>query len=219
MKVKTTAARATPSSSRPEIRDVVKMARLLEPAHEAFLREDIAALKSLKRRGQALARLFRKNLERLVSECLAEKSLDCARRAQPYLGAWHNLKMIAVNISNLCDDFQIKIVEKIEFSHLALDHCRRLLVLADRIFQGLAEDAENGNGRNSEKTTFSCRQLIRLADHYQAEHEERLLMGICSPRAYSIFSNMLEALGSIGRYLLRLNNILNQPEIIERRQG
>lgn len=194
----------------PEFRELEKMAAILGPAQNAFSGTDIRSLKTIKRRSQSMARSLKGKIDKLLAKCLSETKPDRAIHAQPVLGAWHNLKMIAINISNLCDDFQIKLVEKIDFSRLAEKQYRSLWSSIDQIFRRLAEETINAEGNHSMWISISCQRLLNLIDHYEAEHEERLLLGICPPRACSIFFNMLDSLRAIVRYLARLNTVINQ---------
>ena len=139
--------------------------------------------------------------EQLLELCLNKPSRNDMEQIRPALNELHNLRMISRKFATFMEELKIRIAENIMFSDRAYGQLDYLWQSVAELFQLVIELSPSGSEEEREKITSRCRQLSRLMNQYDIEHEERLIRGICPIKASSMYLNMLDSIRGIVRCL------------------
>ncbi len=182
-------------------KEITKITRLLEQmfetTQEGFMKNELEPLKEVLRKEESVNELERQ----IVASCVQLSESGLLASDQKRLTSLMEVIGDLERIGDLCEDIvervEIKIWEKLYFSDEAVKEYGELyskvrLVLG-QVLEGLAE----ANERLAQKGIESAKQIPRLVERFKRSHTERLIKGICTPRAANFFVDMLEFMGQI----------------------
>ena len=99
----------------------------------------------------------------------------------------------------------------IPFSERAVTEVRELFDRALELVNGVAAAIRTGDASCLHRTRAAGEEFQTRSDQVALAHQERLLQGVCAPRASSIFLSMLDAFREIERYTRRVSRDLEKP--------
>lgn len=168
----------------------------------AFIYNNVAPLTGIQEKIGDLKRLILSMTEKVVVQARDNPHL------RHYTTVPTSLIRIAENIEKLSELISTKVKEDILFSDRAISEITFLLQrLADIIRPAsdiiLAPNSILGNYiRESEAG------IVRRATDYATQHEERLIEGLCLPKASALYINILDAIKNIAWHCKEIANKL-----------
>ncbi len=158
-----------------------KSLEMLELIEDAFVKNKIA---SLDQAGE-LARDIQSKEDHLT-EALSKISASGgdARKILPVPG---HIEKIAYNLGRLSDGVRAKIKEGLLFSDKAIQETGTLFAKAKDILKKAGDAAVTSNALLSDTVKNDSEALVKMADTYATQHEDRLVTGECSPKTSSTY--------------------------------
>jgi Na+/phosphate symporter len=124
---------------------------------------------------------------------------------QKFLTVLPYLQMLGIEIGDLLGASTIKIDSSIPFTDKALKEIKDVILGTE----GLARDTKDflltKNPHLSQRIQSDLSKLYKMADDFSAEHQDRLIKGLCSPKASYIYLQMMESLKRTMRQLASLS--------------
>jgi Na+/phosphate symporter len=165
---------------RQEIQRMCQMAlEMLGSIREAFRRQDLQPLGPAERLGREIHRM--------------EKAL-IAR--DPLFVAMH-LERIGDNAELLCRAVRTMVQDGIPFSERAMREIDTLLDKVMELLECVRDVLPTGNRVLIRHVLAEGRRLEELAHAYGLEHQQRLIEGVCMPRASSLYLALLDDLRGV----------------------
>ena len=201
---------ATPSTKiTPDVfrAGVVEMCReaaeMLRLSRAAFLQPSSAQRQRIVELGQELHRR-EKRLTDQVSMQL--------REAPWSLGAVEQLAFLPAALERIGDSVealmrceQNLVREGLAYSELAISECMTLFGMAHELIERVATAIRTGDRAGLAAILERGQQFEAFADQVALRHQERLVRGVCVPRASSVFLAMLDSFREIERYTRRMS--------------
>lgn len=189
-------------------KELIKITTLLEQmfetTQEGFMENRLEPLKEVLKKEESVNELER----RIVASCVQLSKSGLSASGHRRLTSLMEIIGDLERIGDLCEDIvervEIKIWEKLYFSDEAIEEYGELygkvkLVLG-QVFEGLAEADEE----SAKIGIKSAKEIPRLVERFKRAHSERLIKGICTPRAANFFVDMLEFMEQISFHAVRI---------------
>ncbi len=126
---------------------------------------------------------------------------------QKFLAALPSLQMLGIEIGDLLGASTIKVDSNIPFTDKALKEIKDVILGT----QGLARDTKDffltKNPHLGQQIQSDLSKLYKMADDFSAEHQDRLIKGLCSPKASYLY---LQMMGSLKRTMRQLASLLEK---------
>jgi len=189
-------------------KEITKMATLLEQmfetTQEGFMKNSLESLKGVLRKEESVNELERK----IVTSCAQLSKSGLSASGQKRLRSLMEVIGDLERIGDLCEDIvervEIKIWEKLYFSDEAVKEYGELYgkvkLVLEQVFEGLTE----ANEEVAKIGIKSAKEIPRLVERFKRAHSERLIKGICTPRAANFFMDMLEFMEQISSHAVRI---------------
>lgn len=189
-------------------KDIVKVTRLLEEmfetTQEGFMKNKLEPLKEVLRKEESVNELERQIVD-LIAQ-LSESGLLASdqKRLRSLMEVIGDLERIGDLCEDIVERVEIKIWEKLYFSDEAVKEYSELYskvkVVLEQVFEGLTE----ANEEMAKKGIKSAKEIPRLVEKFKRAHSERLIKGICTPRAANFFVDMLEFMEQTSSHAIRI---------------
>jgi len=183
--------------------------RMLQVTREVFLGTSGAGLEQVGTLGRDL-HLREKRLTDHVAIQLREYPWS--------LGTAENLVFLPIALERIGDSVETlaRCVQGmhrdgIPFSERAVTEVRELFDRALELIGGVTAAIRSGDVSSLHRTLAAGQEFQTRSDQVALAHQERLLQGVCAPRASSIFLSMLDAFREIERYTRRVSRDLEKP--------
>lgn len=198
-------------------KEITKITRLLEQmfetTQEGFMKNKLEPLKEVLRKEESVNELERKIvafITQLSKSGLSESDQKRLRSLAEVIGDLER-------IGDLCEDIvervEIKIWEKLYFSDEAVKEYGELYgkvkVTLEQVFKGLAEE----NRELAQRGIKGAKEIPALVERFKRAHSERLIKGICTPRAANFFVDMLEFMGQISNHAVGVAKKIRRKKI------
>ncbi len=128
---------------------------------------------------------------------LAEELTDKKERGMVelrFMALLPSIQKLGIEIGNLLRASGTKIESSIPFNDKALKELKEVIVGT----QNLARDAKDcfltKNPRLGQRMQSDLSALYKMADDFSVEHQDRLIRGLCSPKASYLYLQMMESL-------------------------
>jgi len=169
--------------------DVQTMSRraveMLTLVRDAFRRQDCAPLERADRLGQEIHRL-----EKALIAHAENVSADV-------LAVPMHLERVGDNIELLVRAVRVMVVESVPFSERAIREVETLFARALELLECVRDVLITGNHVLVRYVVEHGRGFENLTDDFARVHEQRLIEGVCMPRASSLYLAMLDDLKGV----------------------
>ncbi|HEY3278440.1 MAG TPA: hypothetical protein VGJ94_17625 [Syntrophorhabdaceae bacterium] len=169
---------------------------ILENARKGLVMEKGAMIE------ESIAR-FRELLKSRVAfseAIIAKKEKDEAEIR--YVSMITPLQVAALSIENVMEKMAIKVEAKIPFTPNALKELRSLQLLVYSQLTDAKDYVISGDPQLKENIRKSMEEIKRLAGEYELIHQERLIMGICMPKASYLYIDITDSLKRAARAMV-----------------
>jgi len=182
----------------------ILLEQMFETTQEGFVKNSLEPLKEVLRKEESINELERQ----IVASCAQLSKSGLLASDQKRLRSLMEVIGDLERIGDLCEDIvervEIKIWEKLYFSDEAVKEYGKLYskvkVVLEQVFEGLTE----ANEEIAKIGIKSAKEIPGLVERFKRAHSERLIKGICTPRAANFFVDMLEFMEQISSHAIRI---------------
>ena len=118
-------------------------------------------------------------------------------RVKPYLSIASSLGRLTYNIQGILDRVRGKSENHILFSDQAVKEVSGLFQEAIRLLENLPNLLTTESKSLAQRIGEEGRSMLRIADAYSEDHEERLIDGICVPEHSPLYLSIIESLKGV----------------------
>jgi Na+/phosphate symporter len=169
--------------------------RMLRRVRDGFVHFDVAPLQEVARTAQAVHRQERALIDLMVKRA-ATVNLRVDKEDEAVFLPMH-LDRIVSNIEMLAADAERVVREGALFTDRATREIKGLLDGVIQVSEDLYDALRTGNRTLVRSILDGGRECEARAHEYALQHEQRLIEGVCQPRASSIYLAMLDHLRGI----------------------
>lgn len=127
-----------------------------------------------------------------------------ASEVRPCMGAVSELKLIGGCIEDFCEAAAAKIREGLLFSDDAFKDIEALHAAVDSVLHGAVRAVGGVKRGLPPEVEEKGRAVEMMIKKFSAEHEKRLMSGVCDIKSSAIFLDILDALGCIAGHAVAL---------------
>ncbi len=150
----------------------------------------------------------RKNISDLT-RVLIEKSSAAPgggrEGVKPYLSMASIFERMTYNMEGMIDRMRTMLKEGILFSDRAVKEVNDIFQVAMDLLESLPDLIRTRNKLLAQHIGEQVRSILKIANGFSEEHEERLIQGICMPKSSPIYLGLLESLKGIIVHILEVS--------------
>ena len=182
------------------------LGRMLEQSFYAFRKPTEASVEEVE---QAVNQVKQSSAE-LTHFLIAKSSSDEKGKEwiKPYLSIASNFERMTYNIEGLIRQLKLMTKEQIFFSDRGVKEINDVFQEAMDFLESLPEIILTQNKSLAQHIGEQVRLIMKIANAYAGEHEERLLRGICLPKSSPIYLGILESLKGVIVYTLEVEGTI-----------
>ena len=185
------------------IRVCQNLMRMLELAFEEFRNPSEESLKEAEEVEDKIHQYSSELTSFIISKNAPRK--NGKERIKPYLSIASSLGLLNYNIQSTLDRIRGKSENHILFSDQAVKEVNGVFEQAVGLLGDLPSLFTTEDKSLAQRIGEGGRSVIKMADAYSDEHEERLIDGICIPEHSPIYLNILESLKGVTVHTLAVS--------------
>jgi Na+/phosphate symporter len=112
-----------------------------------------------------------------------------------------HLQRVALAIDNLVDKMEIKVETHALFSQKALDEIKQLMVAVGAEFTDVKDYCMTKNPVLKEQIHMDMQKVRKMIDDFEMVHQNRLITGVCMPKASFLYIDMTDSLKRMAKEL------------------
>ena len=116
-----------------------------------------------------------------------------------------SFQVTALGLENLMDRMEIKLDSNILFSEKALKEIRGLFDVMEGQLRDARDFCSTGNPHVKQMVRHGMEEMKKLADEYALIHQDRLIMGVCMPKASYLYLDITDSLKRISKGLVEFS--------------
>jgi Na+/phosphate symporter len=146
--------------------------------------------------------IFRESLKKRLPgiEKLVEDK-DKNEAVKRFLIALPHLQRVALALDNLVDKMEIKVETNVLFNQKALDEIKQLMVAVGAEFTDVKDYCITKNPLLKAQIQTDMEKVMRMIDDFETVHQNRLITGVCMPKASYLYIDMTDSLKRMAREL------------------
>jgi Na+/phosphate symporter len=125
--------------------------------------------------------------------------------AKPYLSMASSFDRMGYNMDGMVDRLKSMLKEHILFSDRAVKEVNDIFQEAMDLLESLPDLVQTKNKLLAQHIGEQVRSILKIANGYSEEHEERLIQGVCMPKSSPLYLGLLEALKGIITHILEVS--------------
>jgi Na+/phosphate symporter len=145
---------------------------------------------------------FRESLKKRVpgtEKLVVEKDKNEAVRR--FVIALPHLQRVALALDNLVDKMETKVQSDVLFSQNALDEIKQLMVAVGAEFTNVRNYCITRNRELKERILAGMEDVTKMICDFDVVHQNRLMAGVCMPKASYLYIDMTDSLKRIAQEL------------------
>ncbi len=143
-----------------------------------------------------------------LAKFVIEKSAPSERGkewAKPYLSMAFSFDRMGYNMEGIIDRLKTMFREHLLFSDRAVKEVNEIFQEAMDLLESLPALIQTKNKLLAQHIGEQVRSILKIANGYSEEHEERLIQGVCIPQSSPIYLGMIESLKGIIAHTLEVS--------------
>lgn len=128
--------------------------------------------------------------------------------AKPYLSMASSFERMAYNMEGMVDRLKAMAKEQILFSDRAVKEVNDIFQEAMDLLESLPDLIQTKNKLLAQHIGEQVRSILKIANGYSEEHEERLIQGVCMPKSSPLYLGLIESLKGIIAHTLEVSGKL-----------
>lgn len=143
-----------------------------------------------------------------LTKFLIQKGLSHERGREwvkPYLSMASGFDRMAYHMEGMVDRLRAMVREQILFSDRAVKEVNDIFQEAMDLLESLPDLIQTKNKLLAQHIGEQVRSILKIANGFSEEHEERLIQGVCMPKSSPIYLGLLESLKGIIAHILEVS--------------
>ena len=171
---------------------------ILNDSRKSMLTHDKDALKQAEQKYHETVRKHRPEVEAIVA------SREKTELDKKIVGLLPHTQKIGIALENLLNAVRKKVDGNVVFTDKGLNEIRTLSSMISDLAKNANDVIATGNEHLKTKARSQMEEIVKTADEFALEHQERLIEGLCSPRGSYIYLDMVDSLKTAARELAGL---------------
>jgi Na+/phosphate symporter len=189
---------------------------MLRIVRDAFQKQDHSSLALADRLGREIHREERALMETLITE--AEVSTRPASEEDTVFVPMH-LERVGDNLESLVSAVRKMITDGVLFTDRAMREVSSLFEIAHELLECVRDALRTGNRTLIRHILLAGLRCELMANDFALFHEQRLIEGVCLPRASSVYLAMLDYLKGIEWHVRQIGEKLTPSPLHEAEAG
>ncbi|MBP8626551.1 MAG: hypothetical protein KBE27_01925 [Syntrophorhabdaceae bacterium] len=169
---------------------------ILTTIYKGFVSQKIDLLKESRTK---LREVWKSRLP-AVEEIIGDKEKNEAEKR--FVMALPHLQRVALAIDNLIDRMETKIQADVLFSPKAIEEIKQLMLAVGAEFTDVKNYCITRSQEDKDKIKADFERVWKLISDYEITHQNRLIMGVCVPKASYLYIDITDSLKRIGKELV-----------------
>lgn len=169
---------------------------ILTTIYKGFVSQKIDLLKESRTK---LREVWKSRLP-AVEEIIGDKEKNEAEKR--FVVALPHLQRVALAIDNLIDRMETKIQADVLFSPKAIEEIKQLMLAVGAEFTDVKNYCITRSQEDKDKIKADFERVWKLISDYEITHQNRLIMGVCVPKASYLYIDITDSLKRIGKELV-----------------
>ncbi len=168
---------------------------LLPSIYKGFVSQKIELLKEARTKLRGIWKKHLPETEHIIGE---REKTEAEKR---FIIALPHLQRVALAIDNLIDRMETKIQADVLFSPKAIEEIKQLMLAIGTEFNDVKNYCANTTEENKKKVKEDLDKVWKLASNFEITHQNRLIIGVCMPKASYLYIDITDSLKRIAREL------------------
>jgi Na+/phosphate symporter len=168
---------------------------ILNNIYRGFVSEKINLLKESRLKFRESLKKRLPGVEKLVED------KDKNEAVKSFVIALPHLQRVALALDNLVDKMEIKVETSVLFSQKALDDIKQLMVAVGAAFTDVKDYCMTKNPILKEQIQADMENIRKMIDEFEIIHQNRLITGVCMPKASYLYIDMTDSLKRMAKEL------------------
>ncbi len=165
---------------------------MLKATFDGFIKHDLDILSGVLRDEERLNDLERTLTISLVSLSKEKISAEDKKNIMLLADIIGDLEEVGDYIKDMIERIEIKIQEKLLFSDEALKEYKHLYSITEVSLQDIVNSLTMNDSNFAKRALCDGEHVDNLVEKYRQAHTQRLIDGVCAPRACNMFLNLLD---------------------------
>jgi len=143
-----------------------------------------------------------------LAKFVIEKSSHGARGkewAKPYLSMASSFDRLGFNMEGMVERLTSMVKDRILFSDRAVKEVNDIFQAAMDLLESLPDLIHTKSKLLAQHIGEQVRPILKIANGFSEEHEERLIQGVCMPKSSPLYLGLLESLKGIITHTLEVS--------------
>ena len=145
---------------------------------------------------------FRESLKKRlpgIQKLVEDKDKNEAEKR--FVIALPHLQRVALALDNLVDKMETKVEANILFTQKALDEIKQLMVAVEAEFTDVKDYCMTKNPSLKAQIQADMEKVGKMIDDFDTVHQNRIITGVCMPKASYLYIDMTDSLKRMAREL------------------
>jgi phosphate:Na+ symporter len=170
-------------------------APILKDIYKGFTGDKINLLKESRLRLRESSKKRLPGTQKLIRE---EGRNEAVRR---FVIALPHLQRVALALDNLVDKMETKVESDIPFSEKALDELKQIMAVVGAEFTDVRYYCMSKDHKIREQIQAEAAEVMNMTNEFDRVHQNRLISGVCTPKASYLYVDMTDSLKRIATEL------------------
>jgi Na+/phosphate symporter len=169
---------------------------ILHNIYRGFVGQKISLLKESKL-------TFRESLKKRLPgvEKLVEDK-DKNEAVKRFMIALPHLQRVALALDNLVEKMETKVEANVLFTEKALDEIKQIMVVVEAEFTNVKDYCKTKNPLLKVQIQTDREKVGKMIDDFDTIHQNRIITGVCMPKASYLYIDMTDSLNRMARELV-----------------
>ena len=169
---------------------------ILHNIYKGFVGQKINLLKESKLTFRESLKKRLPGIEKLVED------KDKNEAVKRFLIALPHLQRVALALDNLVDKMETKVESNVLFNEKALDEIKQVMVAVGTEFTDVKDYCMTKNPLLKAQIQADMKKVMKMIDDFDTIHQNRLITGVCMPKASYLYIDMTDSLKRMARELV-----------------
>jgi Na+/phosphate symporter len=169
---------------------------VIENAYKGFITQKPALLKESKEKFKTILASRLSYAEKIVGD----KEKDAVEKK--FVTLLTPFQTVGIAIQNVISNMEIKVEANVLFSQKGLDEIKELLTASHELVRDIRDYTVTKNPHLLTKIKECKERIIRMIDEFAAIHQNRLITGVCMPKASYLYLDITDSIKRIARGLV-----------------
>jgi Na+/phosphate symporter len=169
---------------------------VIENAYKGFITQKPALLKESKEKFKTILTSRLSYAEKIVGD----KEKDEVEKK--YVALLTPFQTVGISIQNVISNMEIKVEANVLFSQKGLDEIKELLAASHELVRDVKDYTVTKNPHLLAKIKECKERIIKMIDGFAVIHQNRLITGVCMPKASYLYLDITDSIKRITRGLV-----------------